>query len=329
MAYIDRMFRLVDPSAAEAALERRLEAIVGGEMRRKVILVVNGKGGVGKSSVAASLAYALSAARHRVLLIEMDEQGNNCEDFGITGTELDDHGAAQAKAILAGEPLVPTGEARPNLYVVPGGEHLEAIVEELYVQRRYAGYLAADNPEYDADAAWMSMYAAAIDAVRDEYDVILLDVAPGSEVLQLAALVAGDMVIIPSKSDTSSRKGLRLVAERFQRAARINPWLRLLGVVLFATNKSATKVHESIRNDLASDLQGAAPVFNQSIRHVEAAAVQCRSQGKLPQEAHALKDIDTSLRKSIEALAGDYQSLGMETLQMWAAVEKRDAEDAA
>ncbi|GAB4590202.1 hypothetical protein Ntsu_80340 [Nocardia sp. IFM 10818] len=193
----------------------------------------------------------------------------------MTGGPLDDNGKSQASAVLDGTPLVPTGEARPNLFVVPGGTELEAVVEELYVQKRYASY----QEDESAQTAWMGMYAAAIDAVRDDYDVIILDVAPGSDVLQLQALVAGDMVVIPSKSDPSSRKGLRVVARRFAKALALNPGLRLLGVVLFATNTSATKVLKNIKANLESDLNGAAPVFKQSIRHVEAAAVACRTRG--------------------------------------------------
>ena len=66
---------------------------------------------------------------YRVLLIEMDPQGNNGEDLGFIGTDLYDGGAGQATGILTGAGLKPTGEARPGLWVVPGGEALEDVVE--------------------------------------------------------------------------------------------------------------------------------------------------------------------------------------------------------
>ncbi|MBO0512387.1 ParA family protein [Streptomyces beijiangensis] len=295
------------------ALRRRLQLIADNSLERKVIVVINGKGGVGKSSLSAALAVAFSKIGKKVLLAEMDEQGNNSEDLGFSKGALADKGAAQAAAILDGKPLSPTGQARPGLYVLPGGEMLEDIVEELYCQRRLAARM--DDPE--DQAAWMGMYAAAIDAVRDDYDVIILDVAPGSEPLQLQALMAGDMVVIPSKSDPSSRKGLRTVARRFGMAASLNASLRLLGVVVFATNTSATRVQEQIKEQLAGDLRGAAPVFEQTIRAVESAAVACRSHGKVPQEMRNSTDIDPSLRRSMKGLAGDYQSLAVEILQEW------------
>ncbi|WP_331761147.1 ParA family protein (plasmid) [Nocardia sp. NBC_01377] len=324
MATITASFGLVDLSATRDAHELRQKHLDVTPLDRKVVVLVNGKGGVGKSSTSAALAYDLAAIGNRVLLIEMDEQGNNCEDLGITGTAMDDRGAAQVSAILDGVPLVPTGEARPNLFVVPGGIELEHIVEELYVQRRFASYM---DDEVDKNT-WMCMYAAAINAVRDEYDVIILDVAPGSEVLQLQALVAGDMVMIPSKSDPSSRKGLRVVARRFGQALAQNPRIRLLGVLLFATNTSATLVQKQIKQNLEADLGGAAPVFKQAIRHVEAAAVACRSNGRVPQEMHELKGkVEPSVMKSIASLASDYRALGMEFLQAWTALNKE--EDAA
>ncbi|MFD6416178.1 ParA family protein [Streptomyces sp. NPDC060194] len=292
----------------------------------KVFVVVNGKGGVGKSSLSAALSASWSQVGLRVLLIELDEQGNNGEDLGFTGTPLADQGDAQAAALLDGKLLTPTGEARPGLFVVPGGAILEDVVEELYCQRRLASRCEA----LEDRTAWMGMYAAAIDAVRDDYDIIVLDVAPGSEPLQLQALVAGDVVLIPSKSDPSSRKGLRTVALRFAQARALNPFLRLLGVVVFATNVSATRVQANIKEQLGQDLRGAAPVFEQCIRHVESAAVACRTAGKVAHELRSSKDIDPSLRRSLKALAGDYQSLAIEVMQAKTALDRaRQTEDEA
>ncbi|MDQ0904191.1 chromosome partitioning protein [Streptomyces canus] len=312
---------IVDLSCVKAALRRRLDLMREGVHDRKVIVIVNGKGGVGKTSLSAALAAALAKTGLRVLLIEIDEQGNHCEDLGITGTELSDGGQAQAAAILEGKPLTPTGEARPNLFVIPGGSALQDVVEELYCQRRSAA--ASDDPE--DQLAWMGMYAAAIDAVRSLYDVIVLDVAPGSEPLQLQALVAGDMTLVPTRSDPSSRKGLRTVARRFAQAARLNPLLRLLGVVVFATTATATRVQKKIRSQLTEDLNGAAPVMEQTIRHVEAAAVACRTYGQVPQELAANPALDPALSRSMKALAGDYRSLTLEVLQAKAELDQADA----
>ncbi|EPH41477.1 ParA family protein [Streptomyces aurantiacus] len=311
---------VVDLDRVKAALRRRMQVMAEGVFAAKIFVVVNGKGGVGKSSLSTAIAAALAKAGQTVLLVEMDEQGNHDEDLGTSGTELADDGRAQAAAILEGKPFAPTGEARPNLFVVPGGGALEEVVEELYCQRR----LAALSEDPEDQLAWMGMYAAALDAVRDDYDVIILDVAPGCEPLQLQALVAGDRVLIPSKSDPSSRKGLRTVARRFARARLLNLALRLLGVIIFATNSSATKVQNKIKEQLAEDLNGAAPVMDQTIRHVEAAAVLCRTRGQLPQELAAAPDLDPKMLPSVKALAGDYRSLALEVLQAKAELDRAE-----
>ncbi|MBP5896385.1 MULTISPECIES: ParA family protein [Streptomyces] len=322
MALLTFEMPLVDLSGVKQSVEARYARMDAGQHEAKVLAIVNGKGGVGKSSTAAAFAHALSKLDYDVLLAELDEQGNNCEDLGISNSAMNDRGAAQAAAILEGKPLTPTGEARPGLHVVPGGELLEEVVEELYVQRRAAK--AMQDP--DDKTAWMSTYAAAIDGVRDDYDLIILDVAPGSEVLQLAALVAADYVLIPSKSDPSSRKGLRAVAKRFAMARDINDALQLLGVVLFATNSSATKVQEKIKANLEEDLAGTAPLFEQTIRHVEAAAVEARLRGRVPQELRNARDLAPPLLKSMKALATDYQSLTTEILQEMAKLRKKAGE---
>ncbi|MDQ8707528.1 ParA family protein [Streptomyces sp. LHD-70] len=311
---------LVDLDAVKGALLRRLSLVQDNAIDRKVIVVINGKGGVGKSSLAAALAAALAQIGLKVLLGELDEQGNNAEDLGLSALGLADNGEAQAAAILDGKLLTPTGEARPNLHVLPGGLALEEVVEELYCQRRVARRF--EGP-FDRQV-WMGLYAAAIERVRHLYDVIILDVAPGNAPLQLQALTGGELVLIPTKSDPSSRKGLRTVAQRFATAAELNPLLRLLGVAVFATNSSATRIQSEIREQLEGDLLGAAPVFEQTIRHVESAAVACRKAGKVPQELRNSKDLDRAAQRSMSQLAGDYQSLALEVMQVMRAMKDQE-----
>lgn len=285
-------------------------------VRRKVLVIANGKGGVGKSSLASAMAVVLTLMGLRVLLVEMDPQGNNAEDLGFIATDLNDGGAGQAQALLRGTGLRPTGEARKRLWVVPGGEALEEVTEELYVQRR-----AARGSE---DDAWLYMYAAAIAQVEDDYDVILLDVAPGSLVLQMQAMVAGDMLMVPSRSDESSRKGLRTVARRYLDALPHNPSLKLIGMVLFGITSGGTRIAGEIRELLERDVRGAAPVFESGIRYVERAAVQCRRRGMVPHELAQDPTLDAALAKSLKGLSADYRSLAVEVLTKIATLRQAD-----
>jgi chromosome partitioning protein len=279
-------------------------------LHRRVIVFINGKGGVGKTSLASNFAVNCAALGERVLLVEMDPQGNHGEDLGfVRDTSINDGGKSQADAVLNGGPIAPTGEIRDRLFVSPGGEHLERLHQELYIQQRVG--------ELTGDSVWVHMYGVSLAAAAQAqaYDKIILDVAPGSSVLQLQALVAGDMMVIPSRSDPSSRKGLRAVARRVGEARQFNPYLAILGIVLFATGSRAYRVQADIRRQLEGDLQHAAPVFQANIRHVEAAAVACRTQGLVAQELAMDDSLDTSLRRSVIALGQDYRAVTTEILQ--------------
>jgi len=309
---------IADIGPSWTALQNRRTLMETIAAQRKRLVIINGKGGVGKSSMAAAIAVTLASIGRKVALVELDPQGNNAEDLGFLGTEFYDDGQSQVDAILGGKLLQPTGAVRDNLYVIPGGELLEQIVEELYVQKR----AYRDHEDPIARDAWMGMYAAALEPLDADYDVIILDVAPGYETLQLQALAAGDMVIIPAKSDPSSRKGLRTVARRMLQARDHNPAIAFLGVALFGVNPSATKVLGNIRDYFEGDLQGIAEVFATPIRHVEAAAVVCRTNGLVPQELAERSDVvvDASVRTSVAKLAADYRSLAMEILKRMSAV---------
>ena len=284
---------------------------------RRTTAVINGKGGVGKTSVTANLAGLYAAAGYRVLAIDLDPQGNLGNDLGYLGAGMSDDGRALQQAAAAGEPLVPVTAVRPNLDVVPGGDQLHDLAAVLQ-SRRLTGRGGVES------------LAASISAVAGNYDLVLIDCPPGSDVLQAGALEAAHFVLVPTKTDDASRAGLREVARRFTTARQANPDLLLLGVVLFGVNSSARRVVGNARVALADDLGGVAPVLDATIRHVEAAAVDARGRGQLVHELerdlHASPKWYERLRNPgntpVEALAGsagalaeDYQRLAEEVLR--------------
>jgi len=289
----------------------------------RTIAVINGKGGVGKTSVTANLAGLYAAAGYRVLAIDLDPQGNLGNDLGYLGAGLSDDGLGLQQAAAAGKPLIPVTAVRLGLDVVPGGEQLHDLAAILQ-SRRLTGRGGVES------------LALSIAAVAGDYDVVLIDCPPGSDVLQAGALNAARFVLIPTKTDDASRAGLREVARRFALARESNPALVLLGVVLFGVNSSARRVTSSARELLAADLGGAAPVLDATIRHVEAAAVDARGRGQLVHElerdVHAGPKWYERLRSpgahpgeplatSAGALADDYQRLAEQVLALITAIE--------
>lgn len=88
---------------------------------RRVIAVMNRKGGVGKTSITSNLAGVLAQAGYKVLAIDLDQQGNLGDDLGYRHTDYNDHGAALFFALNSGNPLAPAKGIRENLDVVPAG----------------------------------------------------------------------------------------------------------------------------------------------------------------------------------------------------------------
>lgn len=289
---------------------------------RRTIAVINGKGGVGKTSVTANLAGLLAAAGYRVLAVDLDPQGNLGNDLGYLGAQLGDGGASLYAAGVSGTAPVPLKDVRPRLDVVTGGEQLHDLSAVLQ-SRRLSGRGGVES------------LAASVGALAGDYDVTLMDCPPGSDVLQEGALTAARWVLVPTKSDDASRAGLREVARRFTAARVLNPELELLGVVLFGVSSTARRVLRQAREALTVDLGGAGTVFAATIRHVEAAAVDARARGQLVHELE--RDVLSGppwwerrrnpnlqaepLAASAGSLAGDYQHVADEVLTRLAAAE--------
>lgn len=283
---------------------------------RRTVAVVNGKGGVGKTSITANLAGLFAAAGYRVLAIDMDPQGNLGNDLGYLGAGLSDDGASLQSAAISGAAPKPIMNVRERLDVVAGGEHLHDLSAVLQSRRL-------------SDRGGVESMVASLAAIAAGYDLTLIDCPPGSDVLQAGALEAARWVLVPTKTDDASRAGLREVAKRFTAARVSNPELTLLGVVLFGVNRSARRILRQARAALEGDLgPSAVDVLTATIRHVEAAAVDARSRGQLVHELERdvlagppwwerRRNHDSTaepLAASAPSLAGDYERLAAEVL---------------
>jgi len=256
-----------------------------------VYVFANGKGGVGKTTSACHIAGLAAADGLRVLLLDLNGQGNVAEDFGYTGTSIDDQGRGLLTALVGGSPLTPVQGVRPNLDVVPGGEHVRRIAPLLYSQLQ--------DPKTGEPA--VLALARCLMPIADRYDVVLIDSPPENPPLVQLALAAARFVLVPMKSDNGSRKGLREIARDFSLVRRLNPYLMLLGVFVFASGTSATRIRAQVHANVEKDLDGAAHMFTTVIRHSEAVAVQVRERGLL---AHELELQAATGPKSFDVAAG-------------------------
>lgn len=284
----------------------------------RVVAIMNGKGGVGKTSIAGNVGALAAAAGYRVLAVDLDPQGNLAEELGYIGTTKDDEGEGLAAAMQFGRPVTPV-QVRPDLDVTPGGEYLEDLENVLSTR--------SDRSSRRADAH--TALAVSLAPAAGQYDLVLLDCPPGSPALQTAALGAARWLVIPTRTDDSSRKGLVKIARRYVDARERGAAVELLGVCLFGVTASARKVKADARTDLERDLGESAPVFNTVVRYAEAAAVEARRRGVPVHELEAagvdgpkwyerLRNPNLAAAATVPgsaaSLAADYSALAQELL---------------
>lgn len=291
----------------------------------RVVAIANGKGGVGKTSLTTTLGGLAAAAGYRVLLIDLDPQGNAGEDLGYTGAGLSDDGASLVNAITTRSDLKPTiVNCRERLDVVAGGERLDDLAGLLL-----ARHTRGTNP---ADVL-VDPLAGLLD--HEEYDLVLIDCPPGEPNLQLMALGVARWLIIPTRADAASLKGMVRIVQRLVDARPSNPELQLLGVALFDVPTTATRLRAEITAEIETALGGIAPLFDTSIRH-SVSATTSRGQGRLIHEHAETLDGEPfwkALREgrrptspgSAPALAGDYAALAHEILLRINELEEVDA----
>jgi chromosome partitioning protein len=180
----------------------------------KIIAVANQKGGVGKTTTSVNLAASLAATRHKVLLIDLDPQGNATTGCGINKKGL----SASAYDVLSGQLKVREAVVAPaeiGLDLLPGNGDLTAAQVEL---------MERQNRE--------RVLAEALAIARCEYDFIIIDCPPSLNILTLNALVAADSVLIPMQCEYYALEGLSDLMDTLRNVqATVNPDLRIEGLL--------------------------------------------------------------------------------------------------
>ena len=289
------------------------------EALARVVCVANGKGGVAKTSLVANVGGLAAASGFRVLLVDLDPQGDLSDDLGYHADPRDDHGQHLAEALVTGAPLQAVlANVRPRLDVVTGGEWLTDATERL------ARDLAEGRPARD-------ILGGALAPIAVGYDLVLVDTPPVDATLQTVALAAARWLLIPTRADASSIRGIRRIAAQLAATAH---QLDLLGVVLTGVPTSARRVRADAASDITSVLGGTAPLLEATIRGSDAVARTTRDRGLLVHELaeqvegaepywKALRNgtSPTRLPGSAPALADDYVRLTEEVLKRLAALE--------
>lgn len=198
-----------------------------------VVALANQKGGVGKSTTAISLAASLAFQDQRVLLIDLDPQGNATSGLGIDRSAID---VSIYDVLLKESPIEDGIEPTSvrNLFVVP------ATID-----------LAGAEIELVSQFSRETRLRSAIDEIKKDYDVVLIDCPPSLGLLTVNALTAAQEVLIPIQCEYYALEGLSQLLKNVELvSANLNPKLKVGGVVLTmydGRTKLSREVAEQVR----------------------------------------------------------------------------------
>lgn len=180
----------------------------------RIIAVTNQKGGVGKTTTSVNLSAALAEAGRRVLLVDIDPQGNATSGLGMAGREGTTVYDVLLEGADAGKAALDTGFS--GLKLIPAGIDLAGAEIELVGTEDREGLLKK-----------------ALSALKQEYDEILIDCPPSLGLLTLNALTAADGVLIPIQCEYYALEGVGQLMNTVRLMhKKLNPGLKVTGIVL-------------------------------------------------------------------------------------------------
>ncbi|MDP3065715.1 MAG: ParA family protein [Methanobacteriaceae archaeon] len=213
----------------------------------EIIAILNQKGGCGKTTTAVNLAAALALMDRKILVIDLDPQGNATTSFGIEKNEAE----KTIYTVLTGEitmeeAVMPT--AISGLHVVPSNISLSGAEIEL-----------------SKEVGYHSILEMAVDGIGDYYDYIFIDVPPSLGILTINSLVASDSVLIPIQAEFYALEGMADLLEAMGLVeTRLKSPSPIKGILLTLYD-SRTRLGRDVYNNVKEYFGGREHVFKTTI----------------------------------------------------------------
>lgn len=203
----------------------------------RIIAIANQKGGVGKTTTSINLSACIAAKGKKVLVIDIDPQGNTTSGYGIEKNDLEN----TIYELILGDCSIEDcilKEVFPNISILPSNVNLAAAEIEL---------IGVEKKEY--------ILKNEVDWVKDRFDFIIIDCPPSLSLLTVNAMTTADSVLVPIQCEYYALEGLSQLIHTINLVKeRLNPDLDMDGVVFTMydsrTNLSA-QVVENVKNHLS------------------------------------------------------------------------------
>ena len=201
----------------------------------RIIAIANQKGGVGKTTTSINLSSCIAAKGKKVLVIDMDPQGNTTSGYGIEKNELEN----TIYELIMGDCTVEDcilKEILPNVSVLPSNVNLAAAEIEL---------IGVNDKDF--------ILKNEIDWVKDNYDFIIIDCPPSLNLLTVNAMTTADSVLVPIQCEYYALEGLSQLIHTVNLVKeRLNPDLDMDGVV-FTMYDSRTNLSNQVVDNVKSN----------------------------------------------------------------------------
>ena len=202
----------------------------------RTIVVANQKGGVGKTTTSINLSASLASLGKKVLVIDMDPQGNTTSGLGVEKDEVEN----TVYELLLGEKTIQEclqPEIFENLSMLPSNVNLAGAEIEL---------VGVEGKEY--------LLKNALDEIKGDYDFVVIDCPPSLNTLTINSMCAGDTVLVPIQCEYYALEGLSQLIHTINLVKeRLNPDLDIEGVV-FTMYDSRTNLSMQVVENVKSNL---------------------------------------------------------------------------